>query len=111
MPQARKSAPPRRRHARRGARGKPAASALGKVAITVRLDADRVRRLQAVADAENRSLTNYVETALLRDLARREEAERVITMQVAPGVPDAIRPEDVERAEGDSTKPMPNAKR
>ena len=36
------------------------------------------------------------------DLARHEEAERVITMYVAPGVPDSIRPEDVVRVEGES---------
>jgi len=97
MAQARKPASPSRRKARR-----PAARRSGKVAVTVRLDADRVRRLQAIADAENRSLTNYVETALLRDLARRDEADRVITMYVAPGVPSSIRPEDVVRAEGES---------
>ena len=79
MPQARKSAAPPRRSRRTTA--KPTA----KVAITLRLDAERVRRLQAIADAENRTLTNYVETALLRDLARREEADRVITMYVARG--------------------------
>jgi hypothetical protein len=95
MPQTRKSAAPPRSPARRRT---PA----GKVAITLRLDADRVRRLQAIAEAENRTLTNYVETALLRDLARREEADRVITMYVAPGVPTSIRPEDVVRAEGES---------
>jgi predicted transcriptional regulator len=85
---------------RRGppAAGKPRA----KVAITLRLDPDAARRLQAIAEAENRSLTNYVETALLRDLSRHEEAERVITMQVAPGVSTSIRPEDVVRAEGES---------
>jgi hypothetical protein len=94
MPQVRKSAATSRRSA--------AAKPPGKVAITLRLDAERVRRFQAIAEAENRSLTNYVETALLRDLARREEADRVITMYVAPGVPDSIRPEDVVRAEGES---------
>ncbi len=73
-----------------------------KVAVTLRLDADRVRRLQAIAQAENRSLTNYVETALLRELARREEAERVITMYVAPGTSTSIRPEDVIRGEGET---------
>jgi predicted transcriptional regulator len=100
MPQTRKTAaPPRRptRHSPPGV-GKPGA----KVAITLRLDADRVRRLQAIAEAENRSLTNYVETALLRDLSRREEADRVITMYVAPGASTSIRPEDVVRAEGES---------
>ena len=98
MPQARKQHAGSRRKAGRSAAAKPRA----KVAITLRLDPDRVARLQAIAEAENRSLTNYVETALLRDLSRREEAERVITMYVAPGVSDSIRPEDVVRAEGES---------
>jgi predicted transcriptional regulator len=98
MPEARKRPASRSR-----ARTRPlAAKPRDKVAITLRLDADRAARLQAVAAAENRSLTNYVETALLRDLARREEAERVITMYVAPGVADTIRPEDVVRAQGES---------
>jgi predicted transcriptional regulator len=100
MPQTRKTAAPPRRLTRDrppGA-GKPRA----KVAITLRLDADAARRLLAIAEAENRSLTNYVETALLRDLSRREEAERVITMYVAPGASTSIRPEDVVRAEGES---------
>jgi hypothetical protein len=73
-----------------------------KVAITLRLDAERVRQLEAIAEAENRSLTNYVETALLRDLERRNEAERVITMHVAPGTSSSIRPEDVARPEGET---------
>jgi hypothetical protein len=100
MPQPhRQSARPKHAPSRqRSSGGKPR----GKVAITLRLDADRAARLQAIAAAENRSLTNYVETALLRDLARHEEADRVITMYVAPGVPTAIRPEDVVRAEGES---------
>jgi hypothetical protein len=99
-PQTRKTSALPRRPARRStpAAGKPRA----KVAITLRLDADAARRLQAIAEAENRSLTNYVETALLRDLSRREEADRVITMYVAPGVSTSIRPEDVVRAEGES---------
>ena len=74
----------------------------GKVTITLCLDAERVAQLQALAEAENRSLTDYVETAKLRDLSRREGAERVITMYVAPGVADSIRPKDVIRAEGES---------
>jgi hypothetical protein len=97
MPLARKTAASPHRPSPTGA-GKPHA----KVAFALRLDADTARRLQAIAEAENRSLTNYVETALLRDLTRREEAERVITMYVAPGVSTCIRPEDVVRAEGES---------
>ena len=101
MAQARKSATPPRRPSRQSTT-RPGKAPPGKVAITVRLDAERVRRLQAIAEEENRSLTNYVETALLRDLARHEEADRVITMYVAPGVSTSIRPEDVVRAEGES---------
>ncbi|HME24893.1 MAG TPA: hypothetical protein VKI44_26795 [Acetobacteraceae bacterium] len=59
-------------------------------------------RLQAIAEAENRSLTNYVETASLPDLAHRAEADRVITMYVAPGTSGSIRPEDLVRVEGES---------
>jgi hypothetical protein len=88
----------------RGSAGRPLATHRQptKVAITLRLDAERVRQLEAIAEAENRSLTNYVETALLRDLERRNEAERVITMYVAPGTSSSIRPEDVVRAEGET---------
>ena len=99
MAQSRKSAAPRRALTARSRTGTTKGG--GKIAVTIRLDAERVRRLQAVADAENRSLTNYVETALLRDLAGREEVDRVITMHVAPGVPTSIRPEDVIRAAGE----------
>ncbi len=73
-----------------------------KVAITLRLDADRARRLEAIAAAENRSLTNYVETALLRDLALRDEAERVITMYVAPGTLANVQPEDIIRGKDET---------
>ena len=93
QPTVRKNSDPRRR----ASTAKPR----GKVAITLRLDADRAARLQAIAKAENRSLTNYVETTLLRELARHEEADRVITMYVAPGTSTSIRPEDVVRAEGE----------
>lgn len=100
MPQARSQ--PTRPHRPAGGTRSAVAKLPAKVAITLRLDPDRAARLQAIAEAENRSLTNYVETVLLRDLARREEADRVITMHVAPGVPSSIRPEDVIRAEGES---------
>jgi hypothetical protein len=64
MPQARtQTARPRR-----GGDRTEAAKLRGKVAITLRLDAERVAQLQALAVAENRSLTDYVETAVLRDL-------------------------------------------
>jgi len=55
-----------------------------KLAITLRLDEARFRRLEMLAAAENRSVTNYVETALLRDMAAKEEATRPLTMFVPP---------------------------
>src|SRR3954453_13256069 len=76
--------------------------ASGKVAITPRLDAARVRPLQAIAEAENRILTHYVETALIRDLASRDEAAWVITMQAAAGTSDHVAPADIERGDGES---------
>ncbi len=76
--------------------------AAAKVAITLRLDAARVRQLRAVAAAENRSITNYVETALIRDLSLRDEAARVFTMLSVPGTSEWIAPEDIVRGEGES---------
>jgi hypothetical protein len=84
------------------AKSAPRGRQADKVAITVRLDAERVRQLQAAAEGENRTITNYVETALIRDLEMRDEASRVITMYVAPGVPDRIEPEEVIRGPGES---------
>lgn len=55
-----------------------------KVPITLRIDETRFRKLALLAEAENRTPTNYVETALLRDMAAKEEAARVITMFVPP---------------------------
>ena len=78
-----------------GARRNPPA----KVAITVRLDAARARQLQTAAEAENRTLTNYVETTLVRDLLLRDEAARVITMCAAPGTATLIDPADIVRAD------------
>lgn len=54
------------------------------------------------ADTENRTLTNYVETALIRDLALRDEASRVITMHAVPGTSCQIDPAAILRAEGES---------
>jgi len=73
-----------------------------KVAITLRLDPDRARRLQILAETENRTLTNYVETALIRDLSLREEAARAITILAAPGTSSIIAPDDVVRGAEES---------
>jgi hypothetical protein len=72
------------------------------VVVTVRLDPVRVQQLQAAAEAENRTLTNDVETALIRDLAIRDEASRVITMHAAPGTSSQIDPAAILRAEDET---------
>lgn len=72
-----------------------------KQAITLRLDQTQFRRLERLARAENRTPTNYVETAVLREMDAKEEASRVITMFVAE---DAARlvPGALARSEGES---------
>ena len=72
-----------------------------KIAVTLRLDADRFKRLEVLARAENRSVTNFVETAVLRDLEAKEEAARVITMFVPPEAA-ALTPGKLLRTEGES---------
>jgi hypothetical protein len=62
----------------------------------------RCRSGQAIAEAENRAITNYVETALIRDLAQRDEAARVITIRAAAGTSSRINPQDVVRAPDES---------
>ena len=73
-----------------------------KVAIAVRLDPARARQSQAVTDAENRTLTNDVEAALIRDLSPRDEASRVIAMHAAPGTSTSIDAADIARADEES---------
>jgi hypothetical protein len=72
-----------------------------KVALTLRLEEARFRTLELLAEAENRTPTNYVETALLRDMAAKEEAARAITMLVPPEAA-ALTPGPLLRTEGES---------
>ncbi len=78
-----------------------ASSSIRKVPITLRIDEARYRKLVLLAEAENRTPTNYVETALLRDMAAKEEASRAITMFVAPEAA-ALTPGALVRTEGES---------
>ncbi len=72
-----------------------------KQVVTLRLDLERFRKLELLARAENRTPTNYAETALLRDMDAKEEAARVITMFV-PGEAAALVPGELARTEGES---------
>ncbi len=70
-------------------------------ALTLRLDPAHYRRLAALAAAENRSPTNYVETLVLRDIEAKDESHRVITMFAAPETA-ALSAGKLERGEGES---------
>src|SRR5919199_314883 len=70
-------------------------------AITLRLDPKSFGRLAAIASAENRTPTNYVETLVLRDLEAKDEANRVITVYAAPETVNLV-PGELERTEGET---------
>jgi hypothetical protein len=72
-----------------------------RLALTLRLDPVKFKKLEMLARADNRTPTNYVETVLLRDMEAREEAARAITMFVPQDASD-ITPGVLLRAEGES---------
>ncbi len=53
-------------------------------AFTMRFRPEVAEFVQAQASAGNRSVTNFVETLLLREKARFEESQRQLSVQVAP---------------------------
>jgi hypothetical protein len=57
-------------------------------AFTMRFRPDIAAFVQAQASAGNRSVTNFVETLLLREKARFEESQRQVTVQA---VADLLR--------------------
>ncbi len=71
-----------------------------KVAITLRLDPAKFKALESLARIENRTPTNYVETAVLRDMAAKEEAARVLTMFV-PEEAAGLHPGPLIRSDGE----------
>jgi uncharacterized protein (UPF0548 family) len=79
-------------------------------AITLRLDSGSFGRLAAIAGAENRTPTNYVETLVLRDLEAKNEANRVITVYEAPETANLV-PGELERTEGETDERFAQRKR
>lgn len=53
-------------------------------AFTMRFRPEIAEFVQAQARAGNRSVTNFVETLLMREKARFEESQRQLTVQAAP---------------------------
>ena len=60
-------------------------------AFTMRFRSDVADFVQAQARAGNRSVTNFVETLLLREKARFEEGQRQLAVRA---VPDLLRHQD-----------------
>jgi hypothetical protein len=57
--------------------------------ITVRLPPPVRERVLKLARAEHRSAAAYIEYLVDRDLRERDEAERIVRVHIAPGLPDA----------------------
>ena len=65
------------------------ADAPAPTSIRIRLDRETRKRLECIAAYEHRSVANYVQRLIDRDLKAREEAARVIHVFVAPELADA----------------------
>ena len=76
-------------------------TAASRTGVTVRLDSKDLDRLRRIAETERRSVAGYLQLLVERDLAAREEAERVIHIYVAPelvGLPQGT----IGREDGES---------
>ncbi len=70
-------------------------------AISVRLPPPVRDRVIRLAQAEHRSAAAYIEQLVERDLRERDEAERIIRVHVADGLPDSPAG-DVTQEKGES---------
>jgi len=75
---------------------KPAASG-----VTVRLAARTRDRVRKLARSEYRSVAAYIEHLVERDLRERDEAERLVRVHVAAGLP-VVPAGDVARETGET---------
>ncbi len=55
-----------------------------RAGVTVRLATDAHERLRRIAEAEHRSVAAYLELLVERELAARDDAERVVHVHIAP---------------------------
>lgn len=63
--------------------GMPNTSSPSKTGVTVRLAPEVHERLKQIAETEHRSVSGYLEALVEREVAARDEAERVIRVHVA----------------------------
>lgn len=72
-----------------------------RTGVTVRLDPVDLQRIRLIAEAEHRSVAGYLELLVERDLAARDEAERVVHIHVAPELA-GLQQGPVRREDGES---------
>lgn len=81
----------------------PMPTTASRASVTIRFNPDTHERLRRIAAAEHRTVAAYLETLVARDLAAREEADRVVRVHVAPELADApLRPIRREPDESDA---------
>jgi hypothetical protein len=71
-----------------------------RTGITVRLAPEALDRLRRIAEAEHRSIAGYLELLIERELAARDEAERVVRVHIAPE-PAGLPPGLLQRETGE----------
>ncbi len=64
--------------------GRMSRSTHARTGVSVRLAPDAHDRLRRIAEAEHRSVAGYLELLVKRELAARDDAERVVRVHVAP---------------------------
>jgi predicted transcriptional regulator len=72
--------------------------------LTVRLAPDLLDRVRGIAEAEHRSAAAYLEQLVERDLAARDEAERVVRVFVDPALEGAADGAVAREADEDATR-------
>ena len=88
----------------------PTTTSSARTGVTVRLDPEAHERLHRIAKFEHRSVAAYLEMLVEREIARRDDAERVIRVHVAPeleGKPFG----DPDRRPGEGDKSYANRKK
>ncbi|MBK1662136.1 hypothetical protein CKO45_28525 [Paracraurococcus ruber] len=72
--------------------------------LTVRLAPDLLDRVRRIAEAEHRSASAYLEQLVERDLAARDEAERVVRVFVDPALAGAAEGMVAREADEDAAR-------
>lgn len=75
-------------------------SANARPGLTVRLAPPMQERIRKIAESERRSVSAYLEQLIERDLAARDEAERVVRVFVDSDL-DGVGQGDLVREEGE----------